>query len=1810
VAGSIDQALDNFLAGKPSGGTAAAVTPADARPDPVDAALDRFLDVRPQAQDALKATAGVNPDEVAKRRALARETGLEEAVVAADVESAEGLAQEQRYSDALTDAPLTAAWLADPYNAEIARDSVQQLSTLEAVGNAFRRGFLQQEQGRAESRFSMERNPELAARLEAEINGLGKNGTGVVSFFEEAATVIGQQASTFVNPATVGMVAGGAALGSVVPGVGTAVGATAGLVASVFRDTVLSTSASAYKTMLEANVPEDRALAFSGVAGGVVGALDIVGFTRFLKMFGIGEDAAQKAAAKGVTEVVKRVGKEYATVVGVEVGTEIAQEVVQIAAEELAKATSEGAAAPATAAEVLERIEEVAIATAKAMVVLGAPGGAATYKRERKAQQAAEDAGKKADEVQKEIVGTPLNDRSPEDNIKVAAQVAPIEARVDIEKLVELAQTRGVSPDELFAELGVEEQAAIATLAEGEVTLPPEAVARLMASENWNDVKDNLRYGENEFSVEDAKLSREEAAAAAEELTAPPKEEAAAEPPVPEGSVRLYHGGSPSNDPNMPLWVTRSKADAEGWAARGEGMGVFYVDVPADDPAVKAFEGDLPNGIAPVSRFELPPELARSRKRLGEAVAAPAEPQFDMAAAQEQLRAAGFPEAEIAALSPEDIMALTDPVDPGNPRTARVGTQPVEAEVGLAEEEMGYQALFRTASDAGMSRSVYQSYLAAIARVKEAARQRQERKHLRAEEAKLSDEWNAAREEVLAEVREAVNNEPVYQALGSLGALRLDRNAVIDLYLDFNAEFVTGRESMNLATRRKEIEEGVLPAMNKHSDTPASPPIAIFSAKGKDGINPNLLAERFGFESGRAMVDAMASAKARETEIFARTEAEMARRYPELQENLRGVKAAIESLHETDWVNVIAAELNQLRAATDQKRTKPKLLRAEARKNFGNINANDARLTSRFENQERKRRREAGRLVRKNDRKGAAKAKLLELFNHEYFKEAIRFRNEQSADKKLIRRIMAKGAKFEGRDADYVDAAKLLLARYDGLAPENRAENAREEAAEAILAAFNDALPPPKSVDRLTVNEWRAIMQATRAIYQQALDGGKLKAQGKNATLERAVAEMVASAEVLPDVPAEGSTPDGKRTEPGIFSRAGFAVMNALNTFRQVGFIFERLDRGDKAGPWSKYLYRTMESAYAAKQKIDKNLLLPIVDKLARFTGDANMLKKTKVDGGIGVELTNIDRFMLALNFGNTSNIDKVLDERGMKADPRFKYGNWTYETVRAEIASLPPGLTDLVQETWDAFASIYPEVEQTYRDRYGTSPTRIEPQSLNLGDGRVLRGGYFPMMYDRSRMVQVRQEGMDTTATKDGKFDNEAFFQSVVYSGMTKNRTSFSAPVDLDAGRMALAFGQVSHYVTHYNAVRDARKIINSQGVAQTIVAKEGNQVLELLNKWIDDIAAQGSRDTDTGFLTKAAEYIRRSTTAAFLSLSLRTLFMQPLGVANSIYLLGRKEKGGFSSWQGIKSLVKDGYGTLMSMSPTQRRRALDQMYSLSNLMSDRINSIDVAVGEAVDRARGTGSVKDRIASTGLRAISRVQFATVDVPTWFGAFNKAVSEGKSEGDAAAIADKIVSQAQGDGRQFALSEAQRSRNPLWRVSTPFLTFVFAQHNQLRQIMEDARDNRGAGSKRSMASKMFWAVGVGAVLEAAMAGDTPEEDDDVLLWAARRFAAQSITAAVPVFGDTAATYLKYGQAFGGKNVAVQMIDGVGKAIGETYKVATDEKDFDEATLKALIKGFGVAAGVPGTSQAVRLVDAFAGEEEDFIRTLMMGKPPGK
>lgn len=86
------------------------------------------------------------------------------------------------------------------------------------------------------------------------------------------------------------------------------------------------------------------------------------------------------------------------------------------------------------------------------------------------------------------------------------------------------------------------------------------------------------------------------------------------------GFTRFYHGGSPEGVQG-PLWFTSDLRDARGWANRGEGMQVWYVDVPDGHAGVDW--GDRAAGIIPSQRQQLDATLAGLRKPLMEQVQRP-----------------------------------------------------------------------------------------------------------------------------------------------------------------------------------------------------------------------------------------------------------------------------------------------------------------------------------------------------------------------------------------------------------------------------------------------------------------------------------------------------------------------------------------------------------------------------------------------------------------------------------------------------------------------------------------------------------------------------------------------------------------------------------------------------------------------------------------------------------------------------------------------------------------------------------------------------------------------------------------------------------------------------------------------------------------------------------------------------------------------------------------------------------------------------------------------------------------------------------
>jgi hypothetical protein len=80
---------------------------------------------------------------------------------------------------------------------------------------------------------------------------------------------------------------------------------------------------------------------------------------------------------------------------------------------------------------------------------------------------------------------------------------------------------------------------------------------------------------------------------------------ASATPPPTKGMVRMYHGGVPGEGGR---WATSSLEDARGWAARGEGMNIQYVDIPVNDTRIFAPGEGAAEGFAPNGRFELTAE--------------------------------------------------------------------------------------------------------------------------------------------------------------------------------------------------------------------------------------------------------------------------------------------------------------------------------------------------------------------------------------------------------------------------------------------------------------------------------------------------------------------------------------------------------------------------------------------------------------------------------------------------------------------------------------------------------------------------------------------------------------------------------------------------------------------------------------------------------------------------------------------------------------------------------------------------------------------------------------------------------------------------------------------------------------------------------------------------------------------------------------------------------------------------------------------------------------------------------------------------
>lgn len=1091
--------------------------------------------------------------------------------------------------------------------------------------------------------------------------------------------------------------------------------------------------------------------------------------------------------------------------------------------------------------------------------------------------------------------------------------------------------------------------------------------------------------------------------------------------------------------------------------------------------------------------------------------------------------------------------------------------------VTLAEHEMGLAGIIKSVREVGGTAANAKQLLIATRQSAEANRRAYQQRVARQEQRKLTSEWKQEKAKVADDVAQQVRSEPVYAAMDSIGVDRLDRSAVI--------EALDGKADIEMLPKQQ----------GRH----------LYGGAKEAGVHPEILAQRYEFNSAQDMLLAMVDSKPIVDIIAERVDAEMNRRHKDLSDRIEAKKAAIRDLHNDQTEAMLLAEVEALDQAKKQGRVKLSVLKAAAKERLRDYKMSDVKPME-FLEEQKKKATLVGKLIRKGDWRGAFKAKLQQLLNFEYAREAYRIEDRLNRRVAALKKLADPSKSHPGVDADYIDKVQEILAGYNfgSLASDATKESlnaqaildwkaAQEKDEGAVLNIPSRLLMEANTIhySDMTVNDFYALSDTVNSLMGQ---GRRIKANQNllDATSFAAHKKrMLEAAEKLPSTAR--SLRQAETLNARGMDRAMMKLAELNASLDKVELMLQDLD-GEVIGPWHKAIFAPVADAQTKELDMEKLVLWPLIQELEK--GSPAMRKRLHTVYDIpllGIKARGSEILMIALNSGNEVNYKKML--QGMSKKPRGL--KWTDAGVDQALSHLGAEEAAWVQKVWDAFEGLYPDVQAIYRAENSGKLMKKQPRELAIGGVKV-SGGYFTIMYDPEYSEQRNKTPLEML--------QDPVYQGAVFSGMTEAVVEeYSAPMLLDIKQLYPALKHHVHFITHYDAVRKLNKILDDRELAQAVKEKLGEGYHDQIKKWIGAVASSsGSRMSEIARLDSVFQYFRGALTAATLGASGSTGLMQTLGLSTSVAVLGKKMDGSFSSKEGMKWMAVglDRYAS----DPSETIRMAGR---LSGEIRHRIGNADREISqtlEHISNSSGFGKLWREQQRLGLTMISGIQFYSVDLPTWVGAYNQGLSRNMTGADAVLYADSILRTSQASGHTKDLSALQRQKG-LMQWVTMFSTYFMLAYNQQSRIVGSASQ---AKNIPSAIARLSWLVAVPTVLEAYLRMAVPDDadDEDLARWWGLRVLQYSASM-FPVIGRP------FVSAFNGFDFRLASPEALGakwvRSLKALWNAYADDREITDKQWRDVIGSVGGVAGVSGTSQLEKALSAIQAGDDAELWELVIG-----
>ncbi|MGE4424761.1 MAG: hypothetical protein AB7D39_20855 [Pseudodesulfovibrio sp.] len=533
--------------------------------------------------------------------------------------------------------------------------------------------------------------------------------------------------------------------------------------------------------------------------------------------------------------------------------------------------------------------------------------------------------------------------------------------------------------------------------------------------------------------------------------------------------------------------------------------------------------------------------------------------------------------------------------------------------------------------------------------------------------------------------------------------------------------------------------------------------------------------------------------------------------------------------------------------------------------------------------------------------------------------------------------------------------------------------------------------------------------------------------------------------------------------------RDAFKGLLAIHTKMEA--LFNAMDGEDARGPWWTYMFRPLAEAESAKAKRmgeERGRLRAVFAK--RFPSMKAMSKwahkKFRIPE-INDTLTGEQLHAIGLNMGNAYNREALKEGFG-----------WNDAQLNAVLSKLEKADWDFIQSVWEYMDTFRPESFALEEEVTGRRPKRVEAEAVQTPFGEYA-GGYYPIAFDPR--LSFRAFSREQSEADKTLFGGRSYGSTQTRHGHLKERQGTGGQaLRLEYAVIADHVFNTVHDLTFRRPVLEVGKLVRSKAVQEALESTVGREVHRELMPWLQDTAQE--RQEPMHAIHRAARWARKGTTVMSMGFKFTTMFSQVTGFLQTVETLGPK-------WSAV-GLARV-YGN-----PLRLPGVVREVFDKSPWMADRIRSYDRDLRDAMKGLKPVEGVKAEVQRMAFYGVGLFQMG-VDLPTWVGAYEKAMAEnGADEAASIAAADSAVRISQGSGQTKDLARVQRG-GELMRLGTMFYSYFNTLYNLAYR--RASRTKSLSDTPRAAASALLLWIAP-AVLGEMLAGRGPDDDEEWMDWA--------------------------------------------------------------------------------------------------------------